>query len=96
MAKFQTVPLEQLKATAGLSPQKLKALEKYKGYLQKLDSKTGGVLTCERGEDIRTVRGNLKRAAKLQGIDITIKSSDNTLSFYLKEKRARRGRPRKK
>ncbi len=97
MAKFETVPVEKLKAVAGLSPAKLKALEQYKKHLKKLDSKTGVVLTLGRGEDIKTVRSDLRRAAKAEGYNLTIKTSGNKLAFYLKEeKRRRRGRPRKK
>ncbi len=97
MAKFETVPVEKLKAVAGLSPEKLKTLEQYKKHLKQLDSKTGGVLTLERGENIKTVRSDLRRAAKAEGYNLTIKTSGNKLSLYLKEeKRKRRGRPRKK
>jgi hypothetical protein len=97
MAKFETVPVEKLKAVAGLSPDQLKKLEQYKTHLKKLNKNTGGVLTPERGEDIKTVRADLRRAAKALGIELTIKSSGKKLSFYLKEPtRKRRGRPKKK
>lgn len=97
MAKFETVPVEKLQAVAGLSPEKLKTLEQYKKHLKQLDSNTGGVLTLERGENIKTVQSDLRRAAKAEGYNLTIKTSGNKLSFYLKEeKRKRRGRPRKK
>lgn len=69
----------------GIFPEASSETERYKKHIQQLDSKTGGVLTCGKGEDVKTVRVNLRRAAKELGKKLTIKTSGNQLSYYLKE-----------
>ena len=61
MAKFETVPLAELKTRV---PAKLMSLvEEYKEKFQKLSSDQGGKLVLEKGDDPKDLRKALKAAA---------------------------------
>ena len=61
MAKFETVPLAELKTRL---PAKLMPLvEEYKDKLEKLAASVGGKLVLEKGDDPKDLRKALKAAA---------------------------------
>ena len=65
----------------GIVPEASSEIEKYKEYIQRLDSKTSGVLTLEEGEELKTVRADLLRAAKILGCNLNVETSENQLFF---------------
>ncbi len=92
MAKFETVPLAELKTRL---PAKLMPLvEEYKAKLEKLPSDQGGKLVLEKGDDPKELRRALKAAATSlnRRIRFPFRGEDGSLSFYLEGKRGRRGR----
>ena len=107
MAKFETVPLAELKTRL---PAKLMPLvEDYKEKLEKLAADQGGRLTLEKGDDPKDLRKALKAAvASLnRRIRFPFRGEEGAVSFYLEKARGRRpaakaegtrkkrGRPRK-
>lgn len=94
MPKFESVKMEELKKTIGVSPQRMKKLEQYMRHLSKLSPEMGCKVTCDRGENINTVRNNLKKAAQILGTEITTRRSGNIIVVYLSEGK-RRGRRRR-
>lgn len=95
MPKFETVELEELKKTIGISPQRMRKLHEYLEYISKLTPDMACKVTCDKGENINTVRNNLKKSAEIAGRNITTKRSGNMIAVYLSE-RKRRGRGRTK
>ena len=61
MAKFETVPLVELKTR--LPAKLLPMVEEYKEKLEKLNADQGGRLTLEKGDDAKDLRKVLKAAA---------------------------------
>lgn len=107
MAKFETVPLTELKTRL---PAKLMPLvEEYKDKLEKLGADQGGRLTLEKSDDPKDLRKALKAAAASlnRRIRFPFRGEEGSVSFYLEKPRGRRpkaqstgtgkrrGRPRK-
>jgi len=107
MAKFETVPLAELKTRL---PAKLMPLvEEYKAKLGKLGADQGGRLMLEKGDDAKDLRKALKAAATAlnRRVRFPFRGEDGSVSFYLEKPRGpkakgtstngrrRRGRPRK-
>ena len=94
MAKFETVPVAELKTRI---PGKLLPLvEEYRSHLEKLRADQGGRLVLEKGDDAKELRRVLKVAAGAlnRRIRFPFRGEEGSLSFYLDETR-RRGRRRK-
>jgi hypothetical protein len=90
MAKFETVPLAELKTRL---PAKLMPLvEDYKAKLGKLDADQGGKLVLEKGDDPKDLRKALKAAAGSlnRRIRFPYRGEDGSVSFYLEMPRGRR------
>ena len=92
MAKFETVPLAELKTR--LPAKLLHLVEEYRDKLEKLTADQGGRLTLEKGDDSKELRRALKAAAAAlnRRIRFPFRGEDGSLSFYLEGKRGRRGR----
>ena len=92
MAKFETVPLAELKHR--LPAKLLPLVEEYREHLEKLRPDQGGRLTVEKGDDAKDLRKALKAAATSlnRRIRFPFRGEDGSLSFYLEGKRGRRGR----
>ena len=92
MAKFETVPIGELKHR--LPAKLLPLVEEYREKLEKLSADQGGRLTLEKGDDAKELRRALKAAAGAlnRRIRFPFRGEDGSLSFYLEGKRGRRGR----
>jgi hypothetical protein len=95
MPKFETVKMEELKKTLGISPQRMRKLENYMEHISRLSQEVGGKVTCEKGENINTVRNNLKKAAQILGKEITTRRSGNVIAVYLSQGKRRGRKPGK-
>ena len=90
MAKFEVVPLAELKSRL---PAKLMPLvEEFKGKLEKLDADQGGRLTLEKGDDPKDLRKALKAAAGSlnRRVRFPFRGEEGSVSFYLEKARGRR------
>ena len=65
MAKFETVPIGELKHR--LPAKLLPLVEEYREKLEKLSADQGGRLTLEKGDDSKDLRRALKAAAGTPG-----------------------------
>jgi hypothetical protein len=92
MAKFETVPIGELKHR--LPAKLLPLVEEYREKLEKLSADQGGRLTLEKGDDAKELRRALKAAAGAlnRRIRFPFRGEDGSLSFYLEGKRGRQGR----
>lgn len=92
MAKFETVPIGELKHR--LPAKLLPLVEEYRDKLEKLSADEGGRLTLEKGDDAKDLRRALKAAATSlnRRIRFPVRGGDGSLSSYLEGKRGRLGR----
>ncbi len=92
MAKFETVPIGELKHR--LPAKLLPLVEEYKDKLERLSADQGGRLTLEKGDDSKDFRKALKAAAASHNrrIRFPFRGEEGALSFYLDARRGRRGR----
>jgi hypothetical protein len=92
MAKFETVPIGELKHR--LPAKLLPLVEEYKDKLGKLGADQGGRLVIEKGDDPKDLRRALKAAAVAlnRRIRFPFRGEEGSLSFYLEAKRGRHGR----
>jgi hypothetical protein len=90
MAKFETVPIGELKHR--LPAKLLPLVEEYRDKLEKLSAEQGARLTLEKGDDAKELRRALKAAASSldRRIRFPFRGEDGSLSFYLEGKRGRR------
>lgn len=109
MAKFETVPIAELKKR--LPAKLLPLVEEFKGKMEKLGADQGGRLTLEKGDDAKDLRKALKAAAGSlnRRVRFPFRGEEGSVSFYLEKARGRkpkaeaaaartgkrRGRPRK-
>lgn len=107
MAKFETVPLAELKTR--LPAELMPLIEDFKEKLGKFDADQGGRLVLEKNDDAKDVRRALKAAATSldRRIRFPFRGEEGAVSFYLEKPRGRRpkkeekvarrrrGRPRK-
>lgn len=90
MAKFETVPIGELKHR--LSAKLLPLVEEYREKLEKLTAEQGGRLTLEKGDDAKELRRALKAAAAAvsRRVRFPFRGEEGSLSFYLEGQRGRR------
>lgn len=91
MAKFETIPITELKTRL---PAKLMPLvEEFREKLEKLRPDQGGRLTLEKGDDPKDLRRALKAAAASlnRRIRFPFRGEEGAVSFYLEGRRGRRG-----
>lgn len=90
MAKFETVPIGELKHR--LPAKLLPLVEEYREKLEKLTAEQGGRLTLEKGDDPKDLRKALKAAATAvnRRIRFPFRGEEGSLSFYLEGQRGRR------
>jgi hypothetical protein len=108
MAKFETVPIGELKHR--LPAKLLPLVEEYRDKLEKLSASQGGKLVLEKGDDPKDLRKALKAAAGAlnRRVRFPFRGEEGSVSFYLEKPRGRRpkkaagavsgkrrGRPRK-
>jgi hypothetical protein len=105
MAKFETVPLAELKTR--LRAKLLPLVEEYKEKLAKLSADQGAKLVLEKGDGAKDLRKALKAAASAlnRRVRFPFRGEEGAVSFYLVRTRGRkaeaeapkrrRGRPRK-
>jgi hypothetical protein len=91
MAKFETVPIGELKHR--LPAKLLPLVEEYREKMEKLTAEQGGRLTLEKGDDPKELRRALKAAAAAvnRRVRFPFRGEEGSLSFYLEGKRGRRG-----
>jgi hypothetical protein len=92
MAKFETVPIGELKTR--LPAKLLPLVEEYREKLETLSAEQGGKLVLEKNDDPKDLRKALKAAAGSlnRRIRFPFRGEEGSLSFYLEGKRGRRGR----
>ncbi len=92
MAKFETVPIAELKTR--LPAKLLPLVEECKEHLEKLRPDQGGKLVLEKGDDPKDLRRALKAAAGSlnRRIRFPFRGEEGALSFYMVGRRGRRGR----
>ena len=90
MAKFETVPIGELKHR--LPAKLLPLVEEYREKLEKLTAEQGGRLTLEKGDDAKELRRALKAAAAAvnRRVRFPFRGEEGALSFYLEGQRGRR------
>lgn len=90
MAKFETVPIGELKHR--LPAKLLPLVEEYREKLEKLTAEQGGRLTLEKGDDAKELRRALKAAAAAvnRRVRFPFRGEEGSLSFYLEGQRGRR------
>jgi hypothetical protein len=90
MAKFETVPIGELKHR--LPAKLLPLVEEYRGKREKLTAEQGGRLTLEKGDDAKELRRALKAAAAAvnRRVRFPFRGEEGPLSFYLEGQRGRR------
>ena len=90
MAKFETVPIGELKHR--LPAKLLPLVEEYREKMEKLTADQGGRLTLEKGDDPKELRRALKAAATAvnRRIRFPFRGEEGPLSFYLEGQRGRR------
>ena len=90
MAKFETIPIRELKHR--LPAKLLPLVEEYRDTLEKLTADQGGRLTLEKGDDAKDLRKALKAAASTlnRRIRFPFRGEDGAVSFYLEKPRGRR------
>src|SRR5512132_4225034 len=96
MAKFETVPIGELKHR--LPAKLLPLVEEYREKLEKLSADQGARLTLEKGDDAKDLRKALKAAAGSlnRRVRFPFRGEEGAVSFYLEGQRGRRrGRPPK-
>ncbi len=82
MPTFDQVPLQEamLKTATGKTAQ---ITQEYLGYFEQLTEGQAGRLRPDEGETVATVRRRLGVAAKLSGLDITIKRQGDEVYFWV-------------
>lgn len=95
MAKFETVPLAELKTR--LPAKLLPLVDEYKEKLEKLQADQGAKLVLEKGDDPKDLRRALKAAAASMNrrIRFPFRGEEGAVSFYLERGRGRRRRRRR-
>jgi len=90
MAKFETVPLVELKTR--LPAKLLPLVEEYRQRLEKLGADQGAKLVLEKGDDAKDLRRALKAAAGSlnRRIRFPFRGEEGAVSFYLEKARGRR------
>jgi hypothetical protein len=90
MAKFETVPIGELKHR--LPAKLLPLVEEYREKMEKLTAEQGARLTLEKGDDAKELRRALKAAAETvnRRIRFPFRGEEGSLSFYLEGQRGRR------
>jgi hypothetical protein len=90
MAKFETVPIGELKHR--LPAKLLPLVEEYRGKLEKLTAEQGARLTFAKRDDAKELRRGLKPAATSMNrrIRFPFRGEEGSLSFYLEGQRGRR------
>ena len=90
MAKFETVPIGELKHR--LPAKLLPLVEEYREKLEKLTAEQGGRLTLEKGDDAKEFRRAPKAAAAAvnRRVRFPFRGEEGSLSFYLEGQRGRR------
>ena len=80
----------ELKAATG---RRAEITREYLGYVSQLEPGQAGCLRPSEGETVAAVRRRLGTAARLDGKELTIKRTGDSIYFWVKARR--RGRPRK-
>ena len=96
MAKFETVPLAELKTR--IPAKLLPMVEDFKEHLAKLKSDQGSRLVLEKGDDPKDVRRALKAAVtamERSAFAFPSAGKIEAVSFYLEGRRGGRGRWRR-
>jgi hypothetical protein len=90
MAKFETVPIGELKHR--LPAKLLPLVEEYREKMEKLTAEQGARLTLEKGDDAKELRRALKAAAAAvnRRVRFPFRGEEGSLSFYLEGQRGRR------
>ena len=91
MPSFTTVPIDRAQPQPSTSKRAL-LLKEYQSFIDQLGPRQAGRLTPEAGETANAVRRRIGAAARLSGIQLTIRRADDSVYFW---KVARRGRPRR-
>ena len=92
MPEFKTTSIDEAKRVTG-GTKREKALSAYAGHINKLVAGEAGKVVPSADETLSTVRRRVGDAARLLGIEMEIKRTQDSVYFWLKEKR-KRGRPR--
>ena len=92
MAKFETVPLAELKSR--LPAKLLPMVEEFKEKLHKLGGDQGGKLVLEKGDEAKDLRKALKAAAASlnRRVRFPFRGEEGSVSFYLEKPRGRKGK----
>ena len=85
----------QVPAFRKLSQATIAQQQTYEGFIREAGTSNAGELSLDDGEQIRSVKVRLRRAATRLGSDIEIWDADGKVYFKSAGATARRGRPRK-
>ena len=91
MPTFAVVPIEQAQRPPANSKRDL-LLKAYQGFIERVGPRQAGSLAPEGDETPQAVRRRLGAAAKLSGVNLTVRRAGQTVYFW---KATRRGRPRR-
>ena len=91
MPTFAVVPVEQAQRPPANSKRDL-LLREYQSFIEQVGSGRAGSLTPEGEETPQAVRRRLGAAARLLGVQLTVRRAGQTVVFW---RATRRGRPRR-
>ena len=91
MPSFTMIPMAEARPQASTGKRAL-LLKEYQSFIDRLGPRQAARLTPEGGETAAAVRRRIGAAAKLSGVQLTIKRIDDAVYFW---KVPRRGRPRR-
>jgi hypothetical protein len=92
MSRLEIVSLQEAMANTATG-RRAKITHEYLGYIAQLQPGQAGKMAATADESATAIRRRLGAAAKLAGIDLTIKRNADEVYFWLPARK--RGRPRK-
>lgn len=92
MPEFKTTSIDEAKRVTG-GTKRHKALAAYAGHIKQLVAGEAGKVVPSEGETLSTVRRRVGDAGRMLGVALEIRRTQDSVYFWLKEKR-KRGRPR--
>ena len=91
MPSFAILSIDEAKPQPSTGKRAL-LLKEYQSFIDRLGPRQAGRLTPEGGETATAVRRRIGAAARLSGVQLTIRRKDEAVYFW---KVPRRGRPRR-
>ena len=89
MPTFESVTLSEAQLQSATGP-RAALIREYVGYIERVPIGEAGLLSAGPGESLAAIRRRLGAAARVLGIDLTVRRSEDTLYFWHGTVRRRR------